>query len=67
MDSLNDVTSYISFLSPEYLNSINKKMTFIEADIEKVRIACCWPFPCVLFGRADSTGSVLRLTKAVAL
>lgn len=36
MSSLNDVTSYISFLSPEYLNSIGKKITFVESDIEKV-------------------------------
>lgn len=36
MGAPNDVTSYISFLSPEYLNSIGKKITFVESDIEKV-------------------------------
>lgn len=36
--SLNDVTSYISFLPPEYLSSIGKKIAFIESDVEKVFI-----------------------------
>lgn len=36
MESLNDVTSYISFLSPEYLNGVGKMCGFVEADIEKV-------------------------------
>lgn len=35
---LNDVTSYMSFLPPEYLSSIGKKITFIESDVEKVYI-----------------------------
>lgn len=39
MNSLNDITSYISFLPPEYLNNIGKKITFIESDVEKVRLA----------------------------
>lgn len=37
MNSLNSITSYISFLPPEYLNNIGKKITFIESDVEKVR------------------------------
>lgn len=40
MDSFGDVTSYISFLSPEYLNSVGKKLTFVESDVEKVREKC---------------------------
>lgn len=36
MESLNDVTSYISFLSPEYLNGVGKLCAFVESDIEKV-------------------------------
>lgn len=36
MESLNDVTSYVSFLSPEYLNGAGKMCTFVESDIEKV-------------------------------
>lgn len=36
MESLNDVTSYISFLSPEYLNGAGKMCAFVESDIEKV-------------------------------
>lgn len=39
MNSMNSITSYISFLPPEYLNNIGKKITFIESDVEKVRLS----------------------------
>lgn len=41
MNPANDVASYISFLSPEYLSSIGKKIMFVESDIEKVFIIVC--------------------------
>lgn len=37
MNSLNDITTHISFLPPEYLNNIGKKVSFNESDVEKVR------------------------------
>lgn len=42
MGTLNDVTSYISYLPPEYLISLGKKITFVESDMEKVSESHHW-------------------------
>lgn len=49
MNSLNNITSYISFLPPEYLNNIGKKITFIESDVEKVHFIVTIYFYIVFF------------------
>lgn len=64
MSSLNDVTSYISFLPPEYLNSLGKKITFIESDIEKVLLPIkfiIYTYVCVSQYRLSSSSKAINI------
>lgn len=67
MGSLNNVTSYISYLPPEYLINLGKKITFIESDMEKVSASNCLFFWIVfLLVRWAEAGTYSVLAYAVS-